>query len=172
MNDKKSYENPALLFELFTYDSDSGRIFHAKDKKSGSGRVVARSGDYADTTIDKGYRRLSITTSSGRHLSMAHRVAWILSNGEIPNGLFIDHINGVRHDNRLTNLRLVTRQQNSHNQHKAKGFSWNFKRGKWQAQILVNRRSISLGMHDTELDARSAYLRAKRIYHPTAPLDG
>ena len=46
----KPHEDPALLRELFTYDPATGRVFHAKDKRSGRGaiRVVAHAGDYAD----------------------------------------------------------------------------------------------------------------------------
>ncbi|HBV6026304.1 TPA: HNH endonuclease [Klebsiella aerogenes] len=168
----KPYEDPALLAELFTYDPATGRVFHARDKRSGHGSINAHVGNYADTTINShGYRRASVTINGKYHQISAHRVAWILAHGSIPTGLQIDHINGIRDDNRLCNLRLVTNQENSHNQRPAKGFSWNFRAGKWLAQITVNGHRISLGYHDTELDARAAYLRAKRVYHPTAPVN-
>jgi hypothetical protein len=46
---------------------------------------------------------------------LAHRLAWVYVNGEIPDGLFIDHINGKRNDNRIENLRLATPMQNGNN---------------------------------------------------------
>ena len=77
----------------------------------------------------------------------------------------VDHINGIRHDNRLENLRLVTHQQNGFNQAKAKGYTWNKREGKWRAYIKVNYEQKHLGYYDNEEDAREAYLAAKKIYH-------
>jgi len=77
----------------------------------------------------------------------------------------IDHKNGVRHDNRLENLRLVTHQQNAFNKKMAKGYSWNKNIGKWEAYIQLNGRKIHLGLFDTPDDARNAYTNAKLIYH-------
>ena len=48
-------------------------------------------------------------------ISRVHRVIWETMVGEIPNGMFIDHINTIRTDNRLENLRVVTRKENSNN---------------------------------------------------------
>ena len=44
-----------------------------------------------------------------------HRVIWQLFNGSIPEGMYIDHINRVKDDNRIENLRLVTHQENCMN---------------------------------------------------------
>lgn len=46
----------------------------------------------------------------------AHRIVWEMHNGKIPDGMFIDHINHIRHDNRIENLRLVSRSENMKNQ--------------------------------------------------------
>jgi hypothetical protein len=77
----------------------------------------------------------------------------------------VDHINGVKHDNRLENLRLVTHQQNHFNETKAKGYCWNKHANKWMAYIALDRRKIHLGLFTVEEDARQAYLDAKIIYH-------
>ena len=77
----------------------------------------------------------------------------------------VDHINGIRHDNRLENLRLVTCQQNGFNQTKAKGYYWSNQNNKWQAQIKLDGRNIYLGSFVTESEARQAYLDAKLIHH-------
>ncbi|EOL9073535.1 HNH endonuclease signature motif containing protein [Cronobacter malonaticus] len=170
----KPHEDPALLRELFTYDPATGRVFHAKDKRSGRGaiRVVAHAGDYADRyTNANGYRYASVTSDGKQRRIQTHRVAWILAHGAIPDGLQVDHVNGVRDDNRLCNLRLVTQRENQHNLRSARGYCWDSHRGKWKAQIQVDGRNINLGCHDTELDARTAYLAAKRIYHPSAPIN-
>lgn len=44
-----------------------------------------------------------------------HRFLWETLIGEIPQGLQIDHINTIRTDNRLENLRLVTCKENHNN---------------------------------------------------------
>jgi len=77
----------------------------------------------------------------------------------------VDHINGVKHDNRLENLRLVTHQQNQFNQTKAKGYSWDKKSRKWRAKIQIDGKTHYLGCFDTEEEAREAYLEAKAIHH-------
>lgn len=46
---------------------------------------------------------------------LRHRVIWFYFNGEIPEGYEIDHINGIKNDNRLENLRCVTHTENMNN---------------------------------------------------------
>lgn len=172
MSTNRPYEDPASLAGLFIYDAESGRLFHAKDKRAGRGRVVAaRAGTYADTcTAANGYRRVSVTIDGKRRDMLAHRVAWILSHGAIPDGMQVDHVNGIRDDNRLCNLRLVLHQENAHNRRAAKGYCWHSRAGRWTAQIHVGGRKIHLGYHTSEDAARAAYLAAKAQLHPTAPL--
>lgn len=63
-----------------------------------------------------GYLTVSLKTVEGQFLFFKyHRVIWYYFNGEIPEGMEIDHINGIRDDNRLENLRLVTHTENVNN---------------------------------------------------------
>lgn len=94
----------------------------------------------------------------------AHRFIWYLHYGEIPEGMQVDHINLDKTDNRIENLRLVNACYNNQNR-RFKGYSWNKKDGKYKAQILVNGKSVYLGMYDREEDARAAYVAAKLKYH-------
>lgn len=55
-----------------------------------------------------GYMRIRI----GEKFDYIHRLVWEHVNGPIPKGMHIDHINGVRDDNRIENLRLVTPKEN------------------------------------------------------------
>jgi len=95
-------------------------------------------------------------------------------HGEFPaRNRDVDHINGVRGDNRLANLRVVTRSQNNQNQRKPRagkssrhiGVCWAQRDGKWAAYIKAGARRLSLGYHDTEEAAAEAYRRAKAELH-------
>jgi hypothetical protein len=77
----------------------------------------------------------------------------------------IDHINGVRDDNRIENLRAVTQSQNQRNRVNAKGYCWHKQNKKWQSQIKIDGKTKSLGYFQTEQEAHQAYLDAKEIYH-------
>lgn len=80
--------------------------------------------------------------------------------------LEVDHINRNGLDNRRRNLRSCSRQQNNANQGPRKGTSRykgvRFNKGKWTAQIMIDRVSIHLGRHETELGAAAAYDKAAR----------
>ena len=116
--------------------------------------------------LAKGYVTTHIKGADGkRRLLYLHR---LLMNA--PAGMEVDHINGIKHDNRKENLRIVTTQINQHNQKSAKGYYWNKNAGKYRAEIALNNKSIYLGYYNTETEARQAYLAAKKIYHPSAPI--
>ena len=144
--------------ELLTYKD--GRLYWAVGGKGitkGKRTGAPTQGGYREFKA-KGVRRLE------------HRIVWEMHHGPIPEGLQIDHINGVRNDNRIENLRLATNQENSHNMGDAKGFDFHKSTGKFRARIMVDGRGIHLGLHETEEEARSAYLKAKAKYHPTSPI--
>lgn len=101
----------------------------------------------------------------------AHRVIWAMVHGEWPVGE-IDHINGNRSDNRIENLRHVTKSENAKNKRRpsnnssgVSGVHW-FKRDqKWQAQISIGSgRSKHLGYFSTLEEAAAARLAAEREY--------
>ena len=81
-----------------------------------------------------------------------------------PNGkqdFVIDHKNGVRTDNRLENLQIVTQRENVQNYHKSKkgkiGADWHPQTKKWRSKIRINGFSIHLGLFEEEKDALKAY---------------
>jgi len=76
----------------------------------------------------------------------------------------IDHINGDTSDNRLSNLRNVSNQENHFNK-KCKGYCYRKDRNEWEAKIMLNRKTIHLGRFDTKWEARLCYLLNKRFYH-------
>jgi hypothetical protein len=91
----------------------------------------------------------------------AHRVVWALKHGEWPQGQ-IDHINGNRLDNRLSNLRCVSHQANGKNQKLRStntsgltGVDYVARLSKWRAQIIDNGKNKYLGVYPTAEEALS-----------------
>lgn len=99
----------------------------------------------------------------------SHRVAWMIFYGEIPDK--IDHINGDRSDNRISNLRSVTSSENSKNQvlrasntSGCSGVNWHVKCRKWIAQIRDNKKYVYLGSFSELEDAILARKAAEVLY--------
>jgi hypothetical protein len=110
------------------------------------------------------YVKTSRKLENGKYTQFSlHR--FILLQNDLNNPLQVDHRDGDTLDNRMSNLRLVTQQQNSFNKTKAKGYTWHSSNNKWQAQLMVDGKNIHLGYFDSEQAAREAYLSAKAIYH-------
>jgi hypothetical protein len=146
---------------LLDYDQNTG-VFTWRTDRAPNAKLGAKTGRH-----DKyGYTKIKIL---GR-VHLAHRLAWLHVHGEWPTGE-IDHINGDRADNRITNLRLATRSQNgcntrrsSRNTSGVKGVRWHKHARKWAAQIKANGRYRSLGYFDAIEDAAAAY-RASALKH-------
>ena len=120
-----------------------------------------RAGDEAGTLNAKGYVQIKFEGS----LYYAHRIIWTIHNGPIPDGYTVDHINHHRADNHIENLRLAENMTKQNGNRLAKGFYYHKPSGKFQAKISVGGRQKSLGLYETELDARAAYIRAHREIH-------
>lgn len=110
-------------------------------------------------TATHGYIEIGI--NNRRYL--AHRLAWLYINGEWPI-CQIDHINMIRTDNRIVNLRLANHSENKWNCTKNKRNSSGYKgirlhkhSGLWQARITRNRKEISIGYYKTIEEAATAY---------------
>ena len=123
-------------------------------------------GDKAGNPNKTGY----VTIGLQKKVYKAHRLAWLHVHGDWPDGL-IDHINGVKSDNRLFNLRVVNETGNSENVRRPNkrnksgfmGVIWF--QNKWRANITINKKTKWLGDYTTPEEARAAYLGAKRLHH-------
>lgn len=144
--------------ELFDLDESTGTL---------TWKYGPRRGKVSGSLNGNGYFN---TYADGRRYK-THRVVWLISTGAWPVDQ-LDHINGVRTDNRPINLREATHATNQHNLTRAsksssgvRGVSWHKKTAKWQAQITVDRRRIALGLFDTPQEAETAYGKAKANLH-------
>lgn len=151
------------LREVLTYDATTG-YFYWKARLA----QADRTGHIAGSVHPQGYVVIQIDNCPHK----AHRLAWFYMNGVWPTGE-IDHINGVRADNSISNLRDVSANINQQNQRKARtssasgflGVTWHKAAKKWAAQIGANKRKFHLGVFSTPEDAHAAYLAAKRRLH-------
>jgi len=135
----------------YTYCPVSGEL------KGVYGKVITNKDRY-------GYIECRVYCATKPFFILGHRLAWYLHYGHLPVNS-IDHIDGVRSNNKIENLRDVTAQQNQWNHTKAKGYYWNKPANKFCAQIRINGKTKHLGVFQTEQKARNAYLKAKEIYH-------
>lgn len=148
---------------LLLYDRETG-VFTWRVRRGGFANV----GSLAGAVGGGGYLHISI---DGR-LWKSHRLAWLYARGEWPRGE-IDHMNGVRTDNRIENLRDVPRELNMQNRRTAPrhsaskllGASWHKRDKRWCASIHVNGVRLHLGRFATQEEAHAAYVEAKRVHH-------
>ena len=131
------------------------------------------SGSAAGTKRTDGYIQLMIDGVWYR----AHRIIWSMHN-DCSHPLNIDHINGIKHDNRIENLRVVDEFGNSQNIRSARkdnkigflGVYFDKQRNKFRAEIVVKGKKIQLGRFEDPKEAHEAYLEAKRKYHLTCTI--
>lgn len=162
----KSEIGKDLIDSFLNYDPDGGQFTW----KVSSGTVKA--GAVAGTVTKNGYLKISICGKSYR----AHRLAWIIMNGNSPSDQ-LDHIDGNRLNNSISNLRECSNLQNGQNKRSKPGSSskylgvhWNSRIMKWQASIKINGVSKYLGVFDDEEDAYSAYKSEKNLIHRFNPI--
>ncbi len=146
----------SLVRERVSYTPETGFFAWKIDLPS----AKRTSGSQAGYITAEGYRVIGVLG----HLVLAHRLAWLMMTGEMPAGE-IDHMNGIRDDNRWENLRVVDDRENSENKHFTVGASFEKSSGKWRAQIKAYGRQKTLGRYATLEEARSAYLLEKRKAH-------
>tara|TARA_R110000751_G_C13415076_1_gene439544 strand:+ start:38 stop:511 length:474 start_codon:yes stop_codon:yes gene_type:complete len=135
--------------DAFLYDPITGIITNKVN------RGKAREGEEPGSLSPDGYRRVKINGEA----YLAHRIVWLLRHGEIDLALQIDHINHVRNDNRIVNLRLVTNRVNTSylRGDYPLGVYFHKQSGKLKAQIHVNGKRKSLGYFDDVEKAAQAY---------------
>lgn len=154
-------KNDAPWHETFKYEPSTGYLINRFNRGN-----AHRAGEIAGSlSAWDGYVKVKLL---GRRFQ-AHRVIWEMVNGQIQDGMEIDHINGLRADNRLSNLRLVTRSGNQRNKSLQRnntsgymGVYLNKKSGRYIAQIGINGLSTYIGSFNTAEQAHQAHMMASR----------
>ena len=153
------------LREVISYDPNTGEFIWIATLSN-----AAKAGT-RPSYHSKGYLCIKI---DGK-LYKAHRLAWLFMTGDFPPRL-IDHINGIRDDNRFSNLREATKSENQQNLKRAQannksGFLGVYASyGKWRAAITLDGKLTHIGSFKTPEIAHAAYLEAKRIMHPACTI--
>lgn len=153
------------LKERLDYDPDTGIFMWLVQR----GRVkIGAVAGYGD---GDGYLQIKI---DGKHCR-AHRLAWLYMTGEWPKA-GVDHVNGIRDDNRFCNLREATCAENLQNagllHRNTSGFigvDLDQRRNKWRAKISADGRRKYLGYFTSPEAAYAAYLEAKAQLHTFQP---
>ena len=146
------------LFGLVCYDRDTGVFSSVCPRYLGKPIGIARHGYWYVNVCGRAYR--------------AARLAWFYVHGAWPKH-HIDHINGDRLDNRITNLRDIPRQANNQNIHRPfktnktgfLGVDFDKRNNRYRASIRHNGSNRTLGRFDTPEEAHEVYLNAKRRLH-------
>ena len=162
MGRQMTEQDVSKVLAQLSYDPETGIFHHRKN----AGCMLA--GQRAGNKDSSGHIQFCVD----RKMYLAHRVAFLFVEGKMPpDDMEVDHINGIRHDNRWCNLRLATRQQNSWNRacHKnsksgLRGVRFAKRRGKWEALIYLNKRQKHIGYYSTAEEASQAFAEAVKKY--------
>ena len=153
------------MMEVLEYSPETGIFFWKVDKRGFRGKAKAGS---AAGTLSKSDGYIQITIDQVRQ--QAHRLAWFYVTGNWPKEQ-IDHINGIRSDNRICNLREVSVSENrkniklrDNNTSGRVGVSWAKKDNRWRAAIQVGGKMIYIGNFKEFEDAVKAREVAEKHY--------
>lgn len=172
-------EHAILIPKLVEYDPASGALTYrrAEPWMFSSGMKSAEHNCAVWNAKNAGCRALSSLHREGYRAGsilgrkfLAHRVAWLISHGGWPEAE-VDHINHDRSDNRLANLRAVTRHENARNLSRQAsrcsghtGVYWYAPTSRWVAKINVSGRMLHLGYFLNEAEAVSARKEAEQLH--------
>jgi hypothetical protein len=128
----KKYPSIDKINEVLSYNH--GRLYWKKNFKGG-----VKMGDIAGYELPSGYRTVWVNNKQ----YYEHRIVWIMHHGDIPIGLEIDHINLTRNDNRIENLRAVSRSENMRHTTSRNIYFRSSRTKKYEAYLNINNKRIT-----------------------------
>ena len=140
------------LKSLLSYNPETGEFTWLVDKGTRA-KKNTKAGSICKT---HGY----VFVRLNHKLYRAHHLVWLYVYGVFPK-LDIDHIDQQRHNNRITNLREVTRSVNNYNTRKRKGYCFSKQKNKYWAYIVIEGKQKHLGFFENPEQAKEAYEQAK-----------
>ncbi len=152
------------ILQVFDYNLEEGKLLWKRPLGN-----KTKPGTEAGTLNSQGYIQIQYAGTVYR----AHRILYTIITGQPPSNE-IDHINGDRTDNRISNLRSVTKTENmrntrlqSRNNTGITGVS-KTPQGKFDARITINSRAVHLGRYSTLAEATAARKAASQLhdFHP------
>jgi hypothetical protein len=150
------------LREVFCYDPETGVLTNRVSRKGGG-----KKGAISGCSRHDGYLIVRVENK----LLLGHRVIWALHYGQWPD-CDIDHVNQDKSDNRITNLRLSNKSNNSLNRGRradnksgVKNVSWNKPCGKWDVRMKVNGIQKCFGLFDSLDEAREVATKGRMEMH-------
>ena len=169
MNELQTQTRPSALRimaekmnQVLQYNENTG-VFTWLQKTGPRCRI----GHAAGSETDEGYIAIRVFNKNWK----GHRLAWFFVHGCLPTG-DIDHINGDKRDNRISNLRIASCAENCRNSGKRitnksgyKGVCWHRRDRKWRAQICHNYKVIALGSFQTREEAAATYIKKAMQLH-------
>lgn len=171
----KSLPPQQYLNECFEYCENGTLLWkarplaHFRSLQSYERFLVSFVGKVAGT-VDNRYVKINLTYFGKKIRMYAHRVVWVMHNGEIPQGFEIDHEDTDKLNNCISNLRLATSTNNnmnrsiaSNNTSGVKGVSLD--KDKWLAKITVCRKHTKVGHFSNLKDAADAIQIARIKLH-------
>ena len=154
-----------LLHSLFIYDTETGNLIWKNDTGTAKKGSVAGYIKNTGRRYSRGYRYIRVNSKD----YASHRLVWLFHNGSFPSKC-IDHINTIRDDNRIENLRDVSHAENMLNLALGSGASSGYKgvyraKGskKWFSVLYWDGIRIGLGSYDDPVDAASVYHTAREF---------
>lgn len=158
----KDYEG---LYEI----SNLGRVKSLGREKLALGKYPFLSNEFIlkNSLSLKGYYRVKLYKKQTKSMKQVHVLVAesFLNHKTCGMKLVVDHINNIKTDNRVDNLRIVTNRQNCNRQHiksssKYVGVSWDNFNKKWKSQIQINGKKKHLGLFNSEIEASEYYENA------------
>lgn len=157
------------LHDLFEYDPSSPTFLKWK---------VAKSPVYPGKPAGSLYLCGYYCTYFNKKRRYNHQIIWEMFNGTIPSNMVVDHIDRVRTNNCIDNLRLATKSESQcnkvmqvNNRSGYKGVSV-LRNGKFRAEICKHGVVRRLGEFASAKEAGEAYMKAAKLLHKTFASDG
>ncbi len=168
MTEQELFEEVAQLVD---YDPNTGSLVWKRRegaRKQWNAKYAGKGCGYIN---NRGYRKVCFQTASGkRYLFSAHRLAWYITHSAPPKGE-IDHIDGQKANNRIKNLRDVSKSLNMRNRKMqgnntsgVTGVHWEKRSGKWKVQGYLNGKRLSIG-YFSDIHEAEAAVKAFRAKH-------